>query len=407
MSLFLLVTLINNDFVYTFYLLSISYHTGAFVMFLIASIFISRYIKTEKTAHLYFILGICTISIINDRLFLILFSFPLYSLIILLFSRINGKSKIIKLLIINTASIVLGLFFFRMLRLSGYIHIISLSWKVFNFKNIVPSLSMFLQQHTFYLKQLDVRSIINILCLLSIVIHLIILVRKYLLSIKNETQNKVELIYLLLFCSSFLIVIATPIVNGSYVSWAILRYNIYSLYLGVFSFSYLFFKLYNKLKISQSVIAWGIFLIIIVSIFFHSNISRKSIKSNLNYFFTYYPKQVENIDNISEQYSIKYGVAEYWTAKYITMFSKKDVRVYTVFDDLSIWYHVTNKNWYYKNGKGAFANPEFNFLIKGNIKNETIKENLNLPIDTLSWCNDTILVFNEFEFDSKTRKPVF
>jgi hypothetical protein len=120
----------------------------------------------------------------------------------------------------------------------------------------------------------------------------------------------------------------------------------------------------------------------------------------------YYPEKVKCIDDFSQKYNLKYGIAEYWDAKQITMLSKQNIRVYTVFDNLGAWYHVTNQNWFYKNGKGKYANPVFTFVLPEKINKEDLIKNLGIPMDTLYCANGTkIYLYPEFEFNKETRKP--
>lgn len=407
MSFFLLVTLANNDFVYTFYLLSISYHLGAFIMLLISLILLFNYIKNNSRIYLTILIILNIVSIINDRLYLVMFSFPIYTLILTLFLKTEKKKQYIKILIYNTISILLGLFLFRMLRLSGYVHIINLSWKVFSFDNIIPALKIFMNQHTFYLKELDFRGIINLMFIASFFIHLYLLIKNIILIINKKDFNETEFIYLLIFTSSTFIILITPIINGNYVSWALLRYNIYSLYWGVFSYAFLLYKLSTKTRISLNYLAFIVVIFLCIeTIFTIKKINNNNITEGLTNFMTYYPENVKCIDELSEKEDLRFGIAEYWKAKYITMFSKKDVRVYTVMDNLTIWYHVMNQNWYYQNKKGKFANPEFNFVLTNGINKEEINNYLGIPVDTIS-CNDNweIFKYKTFQFYNKTRKP--
>lgn len=407
MSSFLLVTLVNDDFVYTFYLLSISYHLGAFIMFLISIIILFKYLKTKKRIQLIILFIVSIVSIINDRIYLVMFSFPVYWLILTLFIKIEEKERFIKILIYNTVSILIGLFLFRMLRLSGYIHIISLSWKVFSFDNIIPSLKMFTEQHLYYLKEFDFRGIINLLFLISFFIHLYLLIKNIILIINKRDFNEIEFIYLLIFIPAVFFILITPILNGNYVSWALLRYNIYSFYIGIFSYAFLIYKLNSRIRISSNYLTIIIILFLsIESIYIIEKVNKNNIIEGLTNFMTYYPENVKCIDELSEKEDLRYGVAEYWKAKYITMFSKKDVRVYTVLENLSSWYHVMNQNWYYQNKKGEFGNPKFSFILTNGINNEAIKNNLGNPTDTI-YCNDTweIFKYKTFQFNNKTRKP--
>ncbi|MBU8892083.1 MAG: hypothetical protein KOO66_04850 [Bacteroidales bacterium] len=407
MSLFLLVTLVNNDFVYTFYLLSISYHLGAFIMLLISFILLFKYLKSGKNIHLVILFIISILSVINDRLFIVMFSFPVFALIFVFFIQIADKKRYFKVLISNSASILIGLFLFRMLKLSGYIHIIDLFWKVFNFNNITPALKIFIEQHSYYINELDFRGIIDILFLLSFAVHIYLLIKNIVLVIKKKEFNESEFIYLLIFVPVLFLILVTPIINGNYVSWALLRYNIYSLYLGIFSYVYLLYKLQKTKRSSINYLSLVLVVLMLAeSVFIITKISKQNIRKGLSGFMNYYPEKAQCIDQLSLENVLKYGVADYWDAKYITMFSKQDVRVYTVLDNLSVWYHVMNGNWFYKEGKGKYGNPEFNFVITNRFDTDKINAHPGIPVDTLKCINGTeIFIYPEFEFNRKTHKP--
>jgi len=403
MSMFLLAFLVNHDFVYSFYMLSISYHVGGCIMSIASITLLFRYLNTEKKLYLVILFIISLLSVINDRLYVFMFSFPVFSLLIMLFLKKEKRLLYIKILVANSIALLLGLFLFRMLRLSGYVHIISLSWKAFNFGNIIPSLKIFLEQHLFYISKFDFRGIIDLLFLFSFVTHIIFLFKNLSKALKGKDFNRNELTYLLIFTSFLFITLIAPIINGSYVSQAIFRYNIYSLYAGVFSIGFLLYKF--RLPISYLKIILVI-LMISESIFIISRVCNQNIRKGLSDFMNYYPEEVQYIDKLAKKNNLKYGIAEYWNAKYITMLSKQNLRVYTVLDNLSAWYHVTNQNWFYKNGKGEYGNPEFNFFIPQKLNKEKISKQLGTPKDTLHCENGLkIFIFPEFEFDKKTRKP--
>ncbi len=403
MSIFLMAYLVNRDFVYSFYMLSISYHMGAFIMAIFSMILIFKFLKTEKNLHVAILFIISLLSVINDRLYVIMFSLPVFSLLIMLIIKKEKRILFIKILVVNAISLLLGLFLFRMLKLSGFVHIIGLSWKSFNFGNILPSLKIFLGQHLFYLSKFDFRGIINLLFLFSFVAHIIFLIKNLTKALKGKDFNEIELTYLLIFTSSLFITLIAPIINGSYVSQAILRYNIYSLYAGVFSIGFLLYKFRLPLNYLKIILVLFMF---IESVFIFSKMKSQNIINGLSNFMNYYPEEVQCIDQLSVKNNLSYGVADYWNAKQFTMLSRNNIRVYTIFDNSGAWYHVTNQNWFYKEGKGKYGNPEFNFIIPQRLSKDNISKQLGIPIDTLHCANGLeIFVFPEFEFDKKTRKP--
>jgi hypothetical protein len=67
------------------------------------------------------------------------------------------------------------------------------------------------------------------------------------------------------------------------------------------------------------------------------------------------------VDDAAQKDKLYYGVGGYWDAKYITLFSKKGVHIYPVYDDLTPCNHVTNENWY------TDRRAIFNFIIQNHI----------------------------------------
>ena len=61
MMLFFFVTLCSNDFGFTFYLLSNSFHTGAFIMAFLCLIISLNYLKRAKRLNLIILFFICTL----------------------------------------------------------------------------------------------------------------------------------------------------------------------------------------------------------------------------------------------------------------------------------------------------------------------------------------------------------
>ncbi|PBQ31617.1 hypothetical protein CNR22_07495 [Sphingobacteriaceae bacterium] len=57
-------------------------------------------------------------------------------------------------------------------------------------------------------------------------------------------------------------------------------------------------------------------------------------------------------------------MADYWVSKKVTLFSRTGVRVHAVFDDLNLYPHVANANWFYNN--------KFNFIVLNRMGDTTI-----------------------------------
>ena len=406
MSLFLVETLIDHDFIYTFYILSISYHLGAFIMALLALILTIRFFRKGKWPGLLTLFLLSCVAIMNDRLFMSMYSIPLMVLAVLLFKKDDFHSRLWKLLVTVLLSVGTGMLFFYLLSYHSPVNIIDLGWKVFQFDNILTSLKVLLGQHRDYLSRLDIRGVIDVLFLVSLVLHVVLLVKKLRRYFRGEFYRINELIYLLLFVAVTLVVLFMPVINGSYLAPSLMRYNVYSLFFGVFSFSYLAMKFEEKFRNGLKVI-WltagllGLSSIVLITGEFLKN----DVKTGLSGFMHYYPGEVACLDSLAREYHLKNGVATYWKAKYITMFSKEDLRIFTAFESLAPWYHVMNENWYYYEDGSHHTPRPFNFVIMDNISPESVGRYLGTPKERLHCGDDEILVFPAFYYDRKTRRP--
>ncbi len=409
MSLFLLAGIVNHDFSYTFYIVSIGYHLSAFLMTLAALIFLIRFLRKNRFSALVILFIISVVAIINDRLFMAIFSIPVFALGILLFRNTPYRAGLYKILATNVLSIGVALPLFTLLRFNSPIRIMGLSWRIFSFDQIVPSLAMFSEQHSFYLSQYDFRALIDLLFLLSLILHSTFLVRKLISFFKNEDVPMAELIYLLLFVVITVSTVVMPIINGSYSGWDILRYNVYSLYFGIFSFGYLLYKLSEVLPGRRTVMfIVPAVLLLSGTVFVYHEFRKENIKAGMNELLHYYPEKVACMDRLAREHSLKNGVGNYWDGKLISMFSKEGLRIFSVYTDLKPYYHVMNENWYYVEDGSKKTSREFTFIIKDDIAEETIKNLLGEPLDTFT-CkeNELIEVFKPFRYNRVSHLPFY
>ena len=73
---------------------------------------------------------------------------------------------------------------------------------------------------------------------------------------------------------------------------------------------------------------------------------------------------------------------------------------------MAIWYQVMNRNWYYKGGKGRYAEPEFRFVLTNKLHPEAISQYLGDPLQSYDYLNYlNIQTFPAFCFDKQTRLP--
>lgn len=406
--LFPLSALISGDFIFTFYIYSISYHTGAFIMAMVSLLISLRALNMQGKWNLMLLAISVFLGVFNDKLFIPAFVFPLVAVIPYLFD--NEKRAIARQLLITTISFtVISLVAFWGIKKLGFISIISTDWKMFNFSNIIPSFNVMFTQYANYIKNGTVSGVVIILTLFAFIVlsaYLFPILRQIYRDVKGRsrvrlsTQNAFAL-----FAWFFIpVVVFTPVINGSYFSPAILRFNIHAYYFGVLLTGFLLFLLFRNRKgvANLSGVSVVIALVLLVSIY-----NKRKTDVSLQPLLGYYPERIACIDSVALETQCKYGIATYWDAKLTTMLSKQGVRLYHVFPDLKIWYHVTNKNWYYKQGKGIHANPKFRLIVMNGFDSSKVVQVLGRPLEILTFpeMGTEVWLMNEFEFDVETRAP--
>ncbi|MBN1251055.1 MAG: hypothetical protein JXA16_02895 [Bacteroidales bacterium] len=394
---FLLTAIISGFDIYTYFIFSHSFHTGVFINALFGLIFFFKYLQKPRNLFLYLSAIISLIAVYNDRLFLVLFVFPLIIVFILNYFRFKNKQiKIIIPIIIITSLISLLINWFT--ASNSIFTCISLGQKYMNFENIIPSLNYFINQHYRYIVEFRIKGIISIITIINFFALLLLIVSNNKKPANKEGTNFIDKIFFSYMFVAIFLTLFTPVINGYYFGEATTRFNIFSFWFSVFNLTiFIQYIFKNNIKyvyiITTFLFTFYIGLIII-------KFSSISVFKNIESFSNYYPEKVKVIDEFTKKNKLKYGLAEYWNAKYTTMFSKNELRVYTIIDEkLNLWFHVMNRNWYFDYNKGKYNKPVFNFIILENFDKNKIKENFGEPIDSLVYKNETILyLINNIKF---------
>lgn len=349
MLLFFFVAFYTDEFFYSFYLISNSYHTGAFLMAFLCAILTFMYFKDPKKWHLITIAMIAILCIISDRLFIALYSLPVFSLIVL-YKTIVPHKTLIKILLINIFSVVAGIIAFHLICKLQYFSVEE-NPILLDLKNMRASLIQLGGQMWHAFKYMAFVGIITTISLLSFI------ALNYIF-FKEIRKNKSLLVIFFFFVLAYsFIVFLAPVISGNYTGPDRLRYNIYVFYMLVITFwvviAFFIYK-YGGGARAFRVVKGALLTCLSVALFF--GIIHLSLRG-LKQWFNYYPTSVSCIDNIAKENNLTYGVGNYWIAKRTTMFSRNGVRIYAIWEDAAPAIHVCNKNWY--NNK----NIKFEFVV--------------------------------------------
>ena len=391
--LFFLVTFYTHDFDFTFYLISTSYHMGAFLLSFLCIILTIKYLLAPNKSLLINISWISSLGIISDRIFVVMYCIPILC-IILLFKKIYPFRKIKLILIINISAFVLGAIIFILIQNTYYISI-DRPYRIMDFKNARDSFHV-LSGHLFYYmkygtytKGIIIASVLSFLSVLYL----------FLAGIRKESQLSAFTIYCFIAIAYTLFVFFAPVINGSYTASDSLRYNIYVFYISMLNIPLVIAYLLTR-KSERRLFSMGISGLLIICILsaFWIGFSKLSI-SGLHKYFNYYPKKVEQIDKIAKEHQLFYGVGNYWSAKYISMFSKCGVNILPVFDDLHPYYHAYNKHYFFA------KNNVFNFIILYKFVDKEKYKKILGSAGIIADSTQEIILLPKFRYDSTTLKP--
>ena len=238
------------------------------------------------------------------------------------------------------------------------------------------------------------KMVIVILCIISLLISVVILIRKLLVYSKKgeiSTHELLELSYLLLIVVQVVVLYLAPAITGIFHGEDQMRYNVYVFFILILNYAYLF----NKLLLQSGFLKFSYLLpaasMIFFCVFFIRTFIRTDIKQGVDSLFGYYPEYVKKVDELCQQHNLKYGLAEFWMAKPITMLSKNDLRVYQTYHDGCPYPHAVNLNWYYGTEDGKTPPPVFEFIIMNNLTDSIVYKKIeNHVIDTL--INDDVIL---------------
>lgn len=344
--LFFLPAVYSNDFLFSFYFLINSYHLSSFILALWLFVLFQT-IQQKRNAILYILIII--LGVISDKSLLVNFVLPIFIVIStsLLFKIGDAYKNKIRGLIYTIIGTGLGLLFLKLNTKYGWISIaqtdVNLSWEGF-----VNSLSLFTSQTIKYLLQFSWVSLVLLIAIVSYVLSFINLIR----TVKSKLDFNAVVLFLIIN-----IVLFTPLLIGKITGLDSLRYNYHGVILLVFLFPYNLSEVIQRPFLftkKATIVAISFILVILVL-----NLNFRGVKKVMNL----YPQTTAWIDVFAIKYGLKNGLATYWKAKKHTMFSKKNVSIYSIHEDLKVYNHVANNTWCLKDRNNHGKQTVFNFFI--------------------------------------------
>ncbi len=399
--IFLLSFLLGNEYYLSFLYVSNTFHVGTFVMALICLKLSFVYVEKKKTGILVLMLFLQLIAFLSDRLFLILFTAPAFFTFILFWK--NRQS-----LILAISQLLVGLTGFIIFNnLSEWFHIkVGSPHRINQISYFFEALQVLIQHFTAILSRFDIVSLIWILAIISFITGGIIVLRNY-RKILFGAQPDLPLVYLLFSTFFFPMVIIAPLLNGNYTGFDTVRYIIFAFYVAIFNIPLILW--FYRSQINPKVVRiTGIILFTVLFGFGIFLTSKINLVKQISHIANYYPPYVEMVDKVVAEENLKFGLANYWDAKFITMFSKSGVKIYSALDDLNAYYHVSNQDWYYGCSNCDIGVKEFNFIIFDRFAwRDVVNQLMNQDSRLIRKDNLELLITKPFVMSRLTYKPVF
>ncbi len=410
MLLYHTAALYTNDYTFVSYLILTNYHIGAYIASLFCLYFAVRYLRRDKRGYLVALVLIYALTFSSDFLTIFYLIIPLLAISFLLFKK-EYKRQSIQLLISNLLGFVLGLILYGLVATNKAFYLPWISNLTFNFNRVADSYLIMFSHHFMYLKAMDVRGLTMSICVVSFVVSLVIFSRKLFVFYNADRINKnelLEMIYLLIVATQVIIIYNAPAINGVYSDGSILRYNVSAFYISILNVGYLVYKFSQLKKCSKIASAFSIIVILCFFFIGLKETFKTDIRKDAHRYFSYYPEYIKDIDELCIKYNMKFGLADFWEARRITMLSKQGVRVYQTYKDLCPYFHTVNKNWYYRTNDKQQSPPVFQFVLPDRLIDSLVYQKLQGHIiDTLKTNNVTLIHTDPFKFETNKSNIIF
>ncbi len=402
--LFVIVGIFGYGYSFTFQVLSNTYHNGPFVITLLSLVFLVKYLKNNKIKDLLLVVLFGVVSILSDKLYIIMFTIPI-TITLLLFIRKCNIKKIGLVVFAMIFKVFIAILIFNIIQLIDIVNIRTYSAKGLSVNNMIESWNLLSSQFGGYISDNFYTSIIIIIPILVLIYLIVSSIYNYFFKNGYKSFN-IKLVFTIYATFFMIIVFFTPVILGDYNCVSKLRYNIYVLYLGVLFIGFVFFQLFKNRKRSMVPII-GVGSSVLILIIMLVQIKEKNLIEKSENYFNYYPSQAQVIDIASKQINLKKGVATYWNSKPAWLFNTNKIKIYPCLDSgyANTWI-VSSDDWFFAEPKDS--NDVFNFvLFKNSEDTYRLFEYFGEPKDEINIDDYNIYIYPDFTYSKKTKGPIF
>jgi hypothetical protein len=367
-SLIPAIAIINNEYLFPFYLYTVNFHIGVFLLSLLHFSMVIDYTKRPRNRLLVFIFFITFLGYLSDKLFLFMAIAPTIAASSLLWWRGQNKLQPIKLTTLMLLAFAVAIGTTRLLDIY-LIDIARYNTKP-DFSTVSTSVTIIGKQLYDYIRLTNLRSLVVLLYFTCVFVGTLLFFKKFKKSKPNE-------LFWILFALVFLYgVFLAPIASGLYIYTPRIRYNISVYYLSLILFFPILLQ-FGLLRLKQlKIVATGIAILFCFVVY--KGMTKQTVK--LNYYSNYYPKYIQALDSLAQEFDLKNGLSTYWQSTQIRTLSKSQLKVYNTFPlNLRSDYFLSNKSWYYLSCNEE-NQPVFNFIYINSALNDSL---LDSKFDTV------------------------
>ena len=372
LSLFLVYSIANSDFIVLTNNLFLPYNTGAYIGVIISLIFLFKYIKNSNKGSCTWFIITYILSIISNPIALIYMGFPMIGAIILLyiFNKLIQREKLLRTFLIIVGTTIVGYILFSTISNTFYHKRFEIPF--FSIKRIGPSFQLMFNHYYMMLTSPNLLGIILWLTIASFGFSFYISCNFLFRKPEPPNNDNLFYVYSLFFVLFSIMTFFSPAICGLYLDFSSIRYSIVLLFMALLNIGINVEYLQSKYQFNQFILP-SILVIFLSSyiVFFFINAKKVSPFECFKKIDLYYPTFVKAVDELSERYNIKNGIGDYWDAGYVSTLSKKGVRINCVFQDLRPYIYYCNFNNYYWTDYTKKKKVIYNFISIRNFNDTT------------------------------------
>jgi hypothetical protein len=388
-----------DDFITSFQLLVNSYHMGAFVNALLCAWLSLRYLRRFAARELIALIAITMLGGASDKLFWVMFVAPAMAASALLAFNAPMRRRALVLLVLLPLVSFISWWALNAIE-EALPMMIAEPYAMLDFEHIGKAWDKFLGLMGWYLGN-------NRLGAFMIVCALLVLLGSAWAAwrlarqwrsriVQAEAEDVLPLAAGIMAFTFMPLVLFAPMLNGAFDGADSIRYNIAAFLFAAFVVGV---SIGNRSLIASRFLGVGMLLLV----------GAPSLWACLQFgdyerLASFKPKRVATLDSLASEHGLKHGVAGYWDAKVITLFSEKGLNVLPVFPQLAVYIHVNREDMFYWTNDGDTLRYDFVMMNK-DFNEPQVGSELPVPYTKVERDGVVLLLTPPWSHNPATRIP--